>query len=271
MQFRRATTAGRSGTTDRLTPATAATGDLIPGRSEQPLFRIDVAGDAAAELKNTICLTRGDQAFLSQHIGDLKNVETFTSFEQSILHFQRLLQWQPEVIAHDLHPDYQSTLYAQEQRDVRIVGIQHHHAHLVSCMAENGIVAPCIGVIFDGIGYGDDGHIWGGEFLLGDFGGYRRVGHFAYLPMPGGDAATREPYRMALSALNHAFGEDIPELDFLRQIDGSTLDLLRTMLRQQINCPLTSSCGRLFDGVAALVGLATGFITKDRPPWNWKW
>jgi hydrogenase maturation protein HypF len=208
-----------------------------------------------AELKNTICLTLGDQAYLSQHIGDLKNVETFTSFEQSIMHLQGLLQWQPEVIAHDLHPAYQSTHYAKQQRDVRIVAVQHHHAHLVSCMAENGVVSPCIGVIFDGIGYGDDGHIWGGEFLLGDFRGYRRVGHFAYLPMPGGDAATREPYRMALSALHHAFGKDIPDLDFLQQIEGSTLDLLRTMLRRQINCPLTSSCGRLFDAVAALVGL----------------
>ena len=208
-----------------------------------------------AELKNTVCLTRKDHAFLSQHIGDLKNLETFNSFEQAIQHLKNLLEWQPEIIAHDLHPDYQSTGYAREQRGLRIIGVQHHHAHLASCMAENGVNNPCIGIIFDGIGYGDDGRIWGGEFLVGDFHGYRRVGHFAYLPMPGGDAATKEPWRMALSALVHSYGKDLPELECLRAIPENSRKITLQMIDQGINSPLTSSCGRLFDAVSALLGI----------------
>lgn len=208
-----------------------------------------------AGLKNTVCLTRRDRAFLSHHIGDLQNPEACRAFEQSIAHLQELLEWQPQLIAHDLHPDYHSSRYAEAQRGIPTVAIQHHHAHLASGMAENGETKTCIGMIFDGIGYGTDGHIWGGEFLLGDYKDCRRMGHFAYLSMPGGDAATRQPYRMAFSALHYAFGGHFPSLPLLDRIPPNEQRLLRQMIEQGINSPLTSSCGRLFDAVAALTGL----------------
>ncbi|WP_305041879.1 carbamoyltransferase HypF [Geoalkalibacter sp.] len=208
-----------------------------------------------AELKNCICLTQDNRAFLSQHIGDLKNLEVLKGLEKSAAHLQDILALQPKVVAHDLHPDYLSTRYAEEFPGVRRIAVQHHHAHLVSCLAENGRDEPAIGVIFDGIGYGSDGRIWGGEFLVGDAQGFRRAAHLAWLAMPGGDAATREPWRMAVSALIHAYGEDLPDLPFLREINPSDLRLLRQMIARGINCPLTSSCGRLFDAVAALLGV----------------
>jgi hydrogenase maturation protein HypF len=208
-----------------------------------------------AELKNTVCLTRGDRAFLSQHLGDLKNAEACAAFERTIDHLQQLLELRPQVVAHDLHPDYPSTRYAEGLEGVRRVAVQHHHAHLVSCLAEHGAEGAAIGVIFDGAGYGEDGRIWGGEFLLGDARGYRRLGHFAYLPMPGGDAATREPFRMALSCLHHAYGGDLPDLPMVAAIPETERRLLLQMMEKGVNCPLTSSCGRLFDAVAALCGL----------------
>ncbi len=218
----------------------------------QPQPRVLALG---AELKNTFCLTRRDRAFLSQHIGDLKNAATYHSFTSGIEHLQQLLQWQPELIAHDLHPDYLSTSYAKERVDLPRIAVQHHHAHLASCMAENNVDEPCIGVIYDGIGYGSDGHIWGGEFLIGDYENFRRAGHFSYLAMPGGDRATKEPYRMALSLLHYAYGDQLPELEVLDEIPAQELKLLRQMIVKKINSPLTSSCGRLFDAVAALTGV----------------
>ena len=208
-----------------------------------------------AELKNTVCITQENRAFLSQHIGDLKNLEVLRGLEHTVTHLQDILSVQPRVVAHDLHPDYLSTRFAEELPGVRRIAVQHHHAHLVSCLAENGRDEPAIGVIFDGIGYGSDGHIWGGEFLLGNAEGFRRGAHFAYLPMPGGDAATREPWRMAVSALTHAYGAEFPPLPFLAAMDARDVRLLQQMIARGINCPLTSSCGRLFDAVAALIGL----------------
>jgi hydrogenase maturation protein HypF len=208
-----------------------------------------------AELKNTICLTAGNQAVLSQHIGDLKNAEVFASFEGAIDHLQKILELEPCILAHDLHPDYYSTVYARRRTGLVLVPVQHHHAHLASCLAENGVEDEVIGVIFDGIGYGEDGRIWGGEFLIGNARGYRRAGHFRYAPMPGGDAATQEPFRMALSYLFQAFGDDLPRLPFLDGIPDGTVRLLHQMMEKGINSPLTSSCGRLFDAVAALIGL----------------
>ncbi len=208
-----------------------------------------------AELKNTVCLTRGDRAFLSQHVGDLKNLEVYESFRQTISHLQSILDVTPELVAHDLHPDYDSTRYAVEESGLPTVAVQHHHAHMVSCLTEHGVDEPAIGVVFDGIGYGEDGHLWGGEFLVGDMGGYERVGHFRYQPMPGGDLATREPWRMALSYLQSTYGE-IP--DGIKALDGiaeNELRLVAQAARKGINAPLTSSCGRLFDAVAALLGL----------------
>lgn len=208
-----------------------------------------------AELKSTFCLTRGDRAFLSQHIGDLKNQEVYASFAAGIEHLQGILQLQPQLVAHDLHPDYLSSRYAEELTELPRVAVQHHHAHLVSCLAENGVSGPALGVIFDGLGYGSDGRLWGGEFLLGDARGFQRLGHLAYLPLPGGDAATREPWRMAVAALVHAYGEELPQLPWLNALPAADLRLLRQMIAKGLNSPLSSSCGRLFDAVAALAGV----------------
>ncbi|MBA4395204.1 MAG: carbamoyltransferase HypF, partial [Desulfobacca sp.] len=210
-----------------------------------------------AELKNTVCLTKDNRAFLSQHIGDLENLETLNFFKLTINHLKRILQIEPEIIAYDLHPDYLSTRYALEQRGVRLIGIQHHFAHMVGCMAEHGLDEKVIGLSLDGTGYGLDGRIWGGEILVGDLASFERRGHFAYLPMPGGAKAIKEPWRMAVSYLYQAYGEQLWEHSgpFLEQQDRQKIDILLKMIRQGINCPLTSSCGRLFDGVAALIGL----------------
>ena len=208
-----------------------------------------------AELKNTVCLTRGDRAFLSQHVGDLKNLEVYDSFKQTINHLRSILEVQPELVAHDLHPDYYSTRYALEESGLPSVAVQHHHAHLASCLAEHGVEEPAIGVIFDGIGYGADGNIWGGEFLIGDLSSYERVGHFRYQPMPGGDLATKEPWRMALSYLQSTYGEVPDGVNAFAGIADNELRLVGQAIMKGINTPLTSSCGRLFDAVAALLGL----------------
>jgi hydrogenase maturation protein HypF len=209
-----------------------------------------------AELKNTICLTKDTNAFLSQYIGTMDNAETLRIFLESVDHLQKILQVKPEVIAHDLHPDYRATRYALEQHDVKLMGVQHHFAHVVSCIAEHSLAGPAIGVAFDGTGYGDDGLIWGSEFITFDYSHYVRKAHFSYVPMPGGDAAAKEPYRMAISYLHQTFKDEVFSLDLLvvnRYRDR--LDTLVAMMDRKINSPLTSSCGRLFDAVAALTGL----------------
>jgi hydrogenase maturation protein HypF len=208
-----------------------------------------------AELKNTICLTRGDCAFLSQHLGDLQNVESFNAFISAIGQFQELLGTSPVAVAHDLHPDYLATRYALEDSGLPAIGVQHHHAHLASCLAENGAAGPAIGVIFDGLGYGADGTLWGGEFLLGDLHGFERAGHFLPVPLPGGDLAARQPWRMALSHLVAAGGEELPALPFLETVPAEELTLVRQTLARGVNAPPASSCGRLFDAVAALLGV----------------
>jgi len=208
-----------------------------------------------AELKNAFCLTQDDRAYLSQHIGDLQNAEVLDSLAGGVRHFEALLELQPQIVAHDLHPDYLSTRFAESLAGMERVAVQHHHAHLASCLAEHGCEQPAIGVIFDGIGYGDDGTVWGGEFLVGDLAGYRRLGCLHRVRMPGGDAATREPLRMALSWLLESFGEALPELPLLQRVAPADLALYRQMLARGLNSPLTSSCGRLFDAVAALAGL----------------
>lgn len=208
------------------------------------------------ELKNAFCLTRGERGFMSQHIGDLKNTETLQCLEESVDHLQRLLEIEPEVIAHDLHPDYLSTGFAQGLPLPR-VAVQHHHAHLASCMAENGLTGEAIGVIFDGTGYGPDGAVWGGEFLIGGYHGFRRGGHLSYLRMPGGDQAVREPYRMALAALHRIYGNQLFEKDLpvAAQMTFTHKGMFLKMLERGINSPFTSSCGRVFDAVAALIGV----------------
>jgi hydrogenase maturation protein HypF len=207
-----------------------------------------------AELKNTICVAKGRHAFLSHHIGDLENYEAFRSFVEAIAHFRRLFDIRPEVIAHDLHPEYLSTKWALEQEDVALVGVQHHHAHVASCLADNGEMGPVIGVAFDGLGYGTDGTLWGGEFLIADLNGFERVGHLAPVPMPGGAAAIKEPWRMAGAYLEEAFGPDLPVLDVARR-HAAQWTLVRELTRARRHAPLTSSAGRLFDAVSSLLGV----------------
>ena len=210
-----------------------------------------------AELKNTVCLTKGNQAFLSQHIGDLKNLATYDFFRMTIDHFQRILDITPELLACDLHPDYLSTRYVMEQTGIRQVQVQHHHAHILSCMAENRIDGQVIGLAFDGTGYGTDGAVWGGEFLIADERGFDRIAHLHYLPMPGGSAAISQPWRMAVSFLHAVMGDDMMgmELPLFRDMEEKKILFIRDMIVNDINCPLTSSMGRLFDAVAAITGI----------------
>jgi hydrogenase maturation protein HypF len=209
------------------------------------------------ELKNTICLTKSKHAFLSQHIGDLENLESYRFFEEAVEHLQRILEIKPEVIAYDLHPGYFSTKWALSRKQVRLVGVQHHHAHIASCMAENHLEGEVIGIALDGTGYGTDGHIWGGEVLIAGYEGFGRAAHFDYLPMPGGDQAIREPWRMAVAYLNHHFGREFLKLKlpFAASLEPPQIEVVLRMMEQNLNSPLTSSCGRLFDAVAALIGI----------------
>ncbi len=224
-----------------------------------PVFmREDVPSVLAVggELKNTICLIKGRHAFLSQHIGDLENAESYGFFEEAIEHLQRILEITPVAIAYDLHLNYFSTRWALAQSELPQVGVQHHHAHIASCMAENNLEDRVIGIALDGTGYGTDGRIWGGEVLLADYDGFERAAHLAYVPLPGGEAAIREPWRMAVSYLVHHFGSDfVRSLPLVAAVPEKNLDVLFRMMEQGINSPLTSSCGRLFDAVAALAGI----------------
>jgi hydrogenase maturation protein HypF len=206
------------------------------------------------ELKNTFCLTRDRYAFLSHYIGDMENVETYESFEQGIQHLLRLFRVKPEIIAHDLHPNYFTTQYAKRFNS-RPIGVQHHHAHIASCMADNGLEnRRLIGLSFDGTGYGTDGAIWGGEILLASYADFERVAHLEYLPLPGGDSAIRHPWRIALGYA-HALGLDINDLPFLRNIDKPNIRIVKQQVDKKLNAPLTSSMGRLFDAVASLIGI----------------
>ncbi|RLB05115.1 MAG: carbamoyltransferase HypF, partial [Deltaproteobacteria bacterium] len=210
-----------------------------------------------AMLKNTFCLTKGNYAFVSHHIGDLENLETLRAFETGIAHFQRLFQIEPEAVAYDLHPDYLSTRYALSLEGLPKIGVQHHHAHALSCMAEYGLEGPLIGVTMDGTGYGEDETVWGGEFLAVELTRYRRLGHLRTIPMPGGEKAIKEPWRMAASYLQRIFGDQMWELEieFIKRLPRDRWEVLKGMIQRGINAPLTSSAGRLFDAVSALLGI----------------
>jgi hydrogenase maturation protein HypF len=208
-----------------------------------------------AELKNTFCLGHENRAFVSHHIGDLENYETLRSFTEGIAHFGRLFEITPQLVAHDLHPEYLSTKYALDLAGAEPVGVQHHHAHIASCLADNDEDGPVIGVAFDGTGYGTDSTIWGGEFLLADLIQAERAGHLAGVPMPGGAAAIRQPWRMAAVYLTAAFPEGLPGGLAVTVRNQATWSDVLAMARRGVNAPVTSSCGRLFDAVAALLGV----------------
>ncbi|WP_198653891.1 carbamoyltransferase HypF [Actinocorallia populi] len=210
-----------------------------------------------AGLKNTFCLAKGVRAFPSQHIGDLESYGTLRAFTEGIVHFRRLFGIDPEVVAHDLHPEYPSTKYALDLADAEglaLTGVQHHHAHLAACLADNGADGPVIGVAFDGLGHGPDGTLWGGELLVADLASYRRAGHLEPVPMPGGTAAIRRPWRMAAAHLQAAYAGDPPELALSRR-HADRWEAVTALARTGPNAPLTSSAGRLFDAVAAIAGI----------------
>ena len=215
---------------------------------------------AGAELKNTFCLSRTNQAFLSHHIGDLENYETLHSYEEAIQHYQRLFRISPQVICCDMHPDYLASRYAAERASAEslpLMKVQHHHAYLAACLADNGIstLDPVIGLTFDGTGFGLDGTIWGGEILVGSYDKFERAYSLQYAPLPGGDAGVRRPSRMALGwlySLGMAWDEDLPPVF---DLNSQELEVLAVQLKRSINTPLTSSMGRLFDAVASLVGV----------------
>jgi len=213
---------------------------------------------AGAELVNCFCLGKGKQAILSQHIGDLKNFETLAFYRETVDRFKALFRLEPVLVACDLHPDYLSTRYAREL-GLPTVAVQHHHAHIASVMAEHGVTEPVIGISFDGTGLGDDQRIWGSEFMVCDLAGYRRLAHLEYIPMPGGDMATHEPWRMAVSYLYRIYGRKLLDMDlpFLTKLNLATVDQVIQAIEKNINSPLTSGAGRLFDAVAALLDLCT--------------
>jgi hydrogenase maturation protein HypF len=209
-----------------------------------------------AELKSTVCLARGPYAFLSPHIGDLGNYDTYASYGEMVDHMSALFRVRPEAIAHDLHPAYLSTRFAREYDPaLPLIAVQHHHAHVAACMAEHRLTGPVIGVAFDGTGYGTDGAIWGGEILTADYAGFERAAHLAYVPLPGGDLAVREPFRMALAHLAHASCGWDPALLPVAAATDEERRIIARQLERRLNAPPTSSVGRLFDAVASLLGV----------------
>ncbi|MBI5235005.1 MAG: carbamoyltransferase HypF [Deltaproteobacteria bacterium] len=251
----------------RITDGRRTTIRRSRGYAPQP---VNVGGEgrevfaAGAQFKNTFCITKGGYAVISQHIGDIENEETIAFYAESLANIRKTFKARPAIIAHDMHPDYMSTRFALEYAkkegipETRVIGVQHHHAHVVSCMAEHGLIEPVIGVAFDGTGYGIDGNIWGGEFFIADRHGFKRKAHLAYVAMPGGEAAIREPWRMALSYALHACGEEAVGQLLQKQLKRFDLGKATTIIRMissGINSPLTSSAGRLFDAIASLLGV----------------
>ncbi len=209
-----------------------------------------------AELVNCFAIGKGNQAIMSQHIGDLKNMETLEFYEESIDRFSRLFRFKPKLAVMDMHPDYLSSRYV-ERMNIPTTKVQHHHAHIASCMAEHNLDEEIIGVSFDGTGYGDDGNIWGGEFFICDLIDYKRITHFEYIMQPGGDAVTKHPWRMMTAYMHHYFGNDIVNIYpyLFKDIDEFSLQIVQDMLINKLNTPITSSAGRLFDAVSALLGI----------------
>jgi hydrogenase maturation protein HypF len=214
-------------------------------------------------LKNTFCLIQDNQAFVSQHIGDLENVETHQHFEETLRIYRELFEIDPRIVAHDCHPDYLSTVFAEEFSKDHVLpkfAVQHHHAHIVSCMTEHGVTEPVIGVAFDGLGYGLDGTLWGGEFLLVTLRESQRLAYFQNVPLPGGGQGIKQPWRMALSYMragesrDSVFGGEFIE-ELYKRYGDAQVNLVMRQIATQFNSPLISSCGRLFDAMSALIGV----------------
>jgi hydrogenase maturation protein HypF len=251
------------------------TGAVIPLRRARgyapqavplPLESPEILG-VGAEQKNTFCLAWGRTALLSQHLGDLDTVETFDYYRRAIEHFLNLYRKEPRLIAHDLHPGYLSTRFARSQADKRLVGVQHHHAHIAACLAENGRTGQCLGLSLDGTGYGTDGTVWGGEFLVADLADFVRAGHLATVRLPGGEGAIRQPAKMAVSYLYAAYGDRYAELAQDLGLEFSPLEwrVLGHQLATGLNAPLTSSAGRLFDAVAAALDICRERTYEGQP------
>ncbi|HEY2853758.1 MAG TPA: carbamoyltransferase HypF [Gemmatimonadaceae bacterium] len=232
----------------------------VPSVLRLPIAAPEALLACGAQLKNTYCLARGRNAWLGPHVGDLENYETFESFTRGVEHHEQLLSIAPRLIAHDSHPEYLSAKYAIDRAHASAldrVSVQHHHAHLAACLAEHGEVGPAIGVIFDGAGYGDDGTIWGGEFLVGDLVEFQRVGHLGAVRLPGGEAAMHEPWRMACSWLCELSTTEVPPLppSLVRHVGEAEWRRVARLVRTGTASPLTTSMGRLFDALSALCGL----------------
>lgn len=221
----------------------------LPRRLPRPALAV------GADLETTFALGRDQQAFVSQHLGDLEHLRAQQAFEDAVIHYEKLFAVAPEVVVHDAHPDYASTRFALKlahARGLERVAVQHHEAHIASCLAEHGVEGPVIGVAFDGTGHGSDGTIWGGEFFVGEGASLRRVGHLRAVPLPGGDSAVREPWRMAVAYLHDA-GAPLEVLS--AQVPQANLERVRALVARHGACPRTSSAGRLFDAVSAIAGV----------------
>lgn len=228
------------------------------GNEILPKLKIPAVLACGGELKNTFCMNKGEDFYLSHHIGDLENYETFGSFKESISHFSRILDIQYSAIAYDLHPGYLSSEFAANANAGVKIAVQHHHAHIASCMAENRLSESVIGVAFDGTGFGEDGQIWGGEIFTGSYGSFKRAGHLKYMGMPGGEAAVREPWRMALSYLYSLTGIKLKKYNIKtneNDVNEVKIEAALQLLGKGINTPQTSSMGRLFDAVSCLLGI----------------
>ena len=224
-----------------------------------------------AEQKNSFCIGKGSQALMSQYIGDMKNPAIYNFFNETIDRFSFLFRFKPEFIACDLHPDYLSTQYAEHlenELNIPLIRIQHHHAHIASCMAEYGLDEEVIGISLDGTGFGTDENIWGGEFFIADLKGFRRFSHFDYIPMPGGEKAIDEPWRMAFSYIYKYFGDsfDYESVPLFNSIDNQKFLLVKEMIVKKLNSPMTSGAGRLFDAVSAILGLCPVATFESEAP-----
>lgn len=225
----------------------------VPSQLAVPHHLLALGG----ELKDTISLYKNGYVITSQFLGDLDEYANFKYFEETIQHLTHLFQVRPEVVVSDLHPDFHSTRYAQKS-GLPHLQVQHHYAHVLAPLLEHGLPPgkKVLGISWDGYGYGEDGKAWGGEFLICGYASYHRFGHFQYVPLPGGDLAAKQPWRMALSYIRHSYGPDFPRIKALNKVDGNKIKGVELMIDQNLNCPPTSSCGRLFDAVSFLAGLS---------------